>query len=51
MGSYKNISEKNSTLDASESLITEKDTNLLGRKLFKTYMKIMIIQKMNGIYP
>ena len=37
MGSYKNISEKNSTLDASESLITEKDTNLLGRKLFSAY--------------
>jgi adenylate cyclase class 1 len=37
MGSYKNISKKNSTLDASESLITEKDTNLLGRKLFSAY--------------
>ncbi|SVE50756.1 uncharacterized protein METZ01_LOCUS503610, partial [marine metagenome] len=37
MSSYKNISEKNSTLDASESLITEKDTNLLGRKLFSAY--------------
>jgi adenylate cyclase, class 1 len=37
MGSYKNISEKNSTLDASESLITEQDTNLLGRKLFSAY--------------
>ena len=37
MGSYKNISEKNSTLDASESLITETDTNLLGRKLFSAY--------------
>jgi len=37
MGSYKNISEKNSTLDASESLITKKDTNLLGRKLFSAY--------------
>ena len=37
MSSYKNISEKNSTLDASETLITEKDTNLLGRKLFSAY--------------
>jgi len=37
MGSYKHISEKNSTLDASETLITEKDTNLLGRKLFSAY--------------
>ncbi|MCH8156694.1 MAG: class I adenylate cyclase, partial [Nitrospinae bacterium] len=37
MSSYKNISEKNSTLDPSESLITEKDTHLLGRKLFSFY--------------
>jgi len=37
MSSYKHISEKNSTLDASETLITEKDTNLLGRKLFSAY--------------
>ncbi len=37
MNSYKNISEKNSKLDASETLITEKDTNLLGRKLFSAY--------------
>ena len=37
MSSYKNISEKNSTLDASETLITGKDTNLLGRKLFSAY--------------
>ena len=37
MSSYKNISEKNSTLDPSESLITEQDTNLLGRKLFSFY--------------
>jgi len=29
MASYKNISEKNKTLDPSESLITEKDTHLL----------------------
>jgi adenylate cyclase, class 1 len=34
MASYKNISEKNKTLDPSESLITEQDTHLLGRKLF-----------------
>jgi len=37
MSSYKNISVKNSTLDPSESLITEKDTHLLGRKLFSFY--------------
>tara|TARA_B110000467_G_C18258677_1_gene444952 strand:+ start:18 stop:1004 length:987 start_codon:yes stop_codon:yes gene_type:complete len=37
MASYKNISEKNKTLDPSESLITEKDTALLGRKLFSFY--------------
>jgi adenylate cyclase, class 1 len=37
MASYKNISEKNKTLDPSESLITEKDTHLLGRKLFSFY--------------
>ncbi len=37
MTSYKNISEKNKTLDPSESLITEKDTHLLGRKLFSFY--------------
>ena len=36
----KNISEKNSTLDASETLITEKDTNLLGRKLFSAYRTV-----------
>lgn len=40
MGSYKNISDKNSTLDASESMITEKDTNLLGRKLFSAYRTV-----------
>jgi len=34
MASYKNISEKNKTLDPKESLITEQDTHLLGRKLF-----------------
>ncbi|MBT3921931.1 MAG: adenylate cyclase [Nitrospina sp.] len=37
MASYNNISEKNKTLDPSESLITEKDTHLLGRKLFSFY--------------
>ena len=37
MASYKNISEKNKSLDPSESLITEKDTHLLGRKLFSFY--------------
>jgi len=37
MACYKNISEKNKTLDPSESLITEKDTHLLGRKLFSFY--------------
>ena len=37
MASYKNISEKNKELDPSESLITEKDTHLLGRKLFSFY--------------
>jgi len=39
MESYKNISEKNKTLDPSESLITEKDTHLLGRKLFSFFRK------------
>ena len=37
MASYKNISVKNKELDPSESLITEKDTHLLGRKLFSFY--------------
>ena len=37
MASYKNISEENKNLDPSESLITEKDTHLLGRKLFSFY--------------
>lgn len=39
MTSYKNISEKNKTLEAGENLITEKDTHLLGRKLFSFYRK------------
>ncbi|MBI5428138.1 MAG: class I adenylate cyclase [Nitrospinae bacterium] len=37
MNSYKLISEKNKSLDPSESLITERDTHLLGRKLFSFY--------------
>ena len=37
MASYKNISEKNKSLDPTKSLITEKDTHLLGRKLFSFY--------------
>lgn len=37
MASYKNISEENKNLDPGESLITEKDTHLLGRKLFSFY--------------
>lgn len=36
MNSYKLISEKNKSL-GNESLITEKDTHLLGRKLFSFY--------------
>lgn len=36
MNSYKLISEKNKTL-GNQSLITEKDTHLLGRKLFSFY--------------
>jgi len=39
MSSYKNISEKNKTLDGEQSLITKKDTHLLGRKLFSFYGK------------
>ncbi len=39
MNSYKNISEANQKLEPGESLITEKDTNLLGRKLFSFYRK------------
>ncbi|MFQ5673656.1 MAG: class I adenylate cyclase [Nitrospinales bacterium] len=39
MASYKNISDKNKSLVSSESLINEKDTNLLGRKLFSYYHK------------
>jgi adenylate cyclase class 1 len=39
MSSYRNISEKNKTLSKEESLITEQDTHLLGRKLFSFYRK------------
>jgi len=39
MNSYKNISEKNKTLGCGQSLITKKDTHLLGRKLFSFYGK------------
>lgn len=39
MNSYKNISDKNKSLNTGESLITEKDTHLLGRKLFSYYNK------------
>ena len=39
MNSYKNISEANSKLAEGESLITERDTHLLGRKLFSFYRK------------
>jgi adenylate cyclase class 1 len=39
MNSYKNISEKNKTLNGEQSLITKKDTHLLGRKLFSFYGK------------
>ncbi|NIQ01925.1 MAG: adenylate cyclase, partial [Nitrospinaceae bacterium] len=39
MSSYKNISEKNKSLDSQESLITQKDTHLLGRKLFSFYRR------------
>lgn len=39
MNSYKNISEKNKTLGSDNILITQKDTHLLGRKLFSFYGK------------
>lgn len=39
MTSYKNISEKNKTLDCGENLITKRDTHLLGRKLFSIFGK------------
>ncbi len=37
MNSYKKISEKNKTLAPGESLISKRDTHLLGRKLFSYY--------------
>lgn len=40
MNSYEAISEKNKSLDPSETLITKKDTHLLGRKLFSFYRKV-----------
>jgi len=39
MTSYKNISEKNKTLDSGQSFITKRDTHLLGRKLFSFFGK------------
>lgn len=39
MSSYKNISEKNRGLGIEQSLITKRDTHLLGRKLFSFYRK------------
>jgi adenylate cyclase class 1 len=41
MNSYKKISEANSKLESSKSLITERDTHLLGRKLFSFYRKTL----------
>jgi adenylate cyclase, class 1 len=40
MKSYEAISERNKSLDPSDTLITKKDTHLLGRKLFSFYRKI-----------
>ncbi len=39
MSSYKMISEKNKSLGEGKSLITERDTHLLGRKLFSFFSK------------
>jgi len=39
MNSYKKISEANSKLGSGESLISKRDTHLLGRKLFSFYRK------------
>jgi len=39
MNSYKNISEANAKLGPRKSLITDRDTHLLGRKLFSFYRK------------
>ncbi len=41
MNSYKKISEANSKLGPGKSLITERDTHLLGRKLFSFYRKAL----------
>ena len=41
MNSYKKISEENSKLGTGKSLITERDTHLLGRKLFSFYRKTL----------
>ncbi len=50
MGSYKKISDKNKTLDPKDSLITEKDTHLLGRKLFSVFNKASYkVENMAGI--
>jgi adenylate cyclase class 1 len=40
MDSYQAISEKNKSLDPAETLITKRDTHLLGRKLFSFYRKV-----------
>ena len=39
MSSYESISEKNKSLAPSETLITKRDTHLLGRKLFSYFRK------------
>ncbi len=39
VNSYKMISEKNKMLEEGKSLITERDTHLLGRKLFSFFSK------------
>jgi len=39
INSYKNISEKGKSLESKKSLISSKDTHLLGRKLFSFYRK------------
>ena len=41
MNSYKKISEANAQLGPGKSLITERDTHLLGRKLFSFYRKAL----------
>ena len=50
MNSYKHISSKNQTLDPKDSLITDKDTHLLGRKLFSVFHKASYkVENMAGI--